>query len=180
MSGPDRETVQAAQVREPREALEGLAPEVARFCRNLLGNAAEAADAAQEALLAAFEGIAGFRGEASLKTWVMRIAHKRCIDRLRRTLRRRTDLAPDLDGHVSGAAALDDALEGAQAGEVLRSMLATLPEIDRSILLLRFDHDLGFEEIGLALGIRGDNAKVRAHRALVRLRPRLEALGVKP
>ena len=172
--------MEAARKRDPREAIERLAPDVARFCRNLIGNTAEAADAAQEALLAAFEGIAGFRGESSLRTWVFRIAHKRCLDRLRRTLRRRTDLAPDFDGHPSGGPDVTDAFDGAEAGAMLRGLLAILPEVDRSILLLRFDHDLPFEEIGLALGIRGDNAKVRAHRALARLRPLLRAMGVVP
>jgi RNA polymerase sigma-70 factor, ECF subfamily len=162
------------------EDLEGLAPEVQRFCRNLLGNPAEAADAAQEALLAALEGVRRFRGQSSLKTWVFRIAHKRCQDRLRRTLRRKTDLAADLDGHASGAADHGETLACAQAAAILHQLLSTLPEIDRSILLLRFDHGLGFAQIGEALGIRGDNAKVRAHRAIVRLRPRLRALGVEP
>ena len=91
-----------------------------------------------------------------------------------------TQATADLDGHVSTARGVDDALEGARAGAKLRELLATLPEIDRSILLLRFDHELPFEEIGIALGIRGDNAKVRAHRALARLRPKLREMGVEP
>ncbi len=161
-------------------ALEELRPEVARFCRNHLGDAADAADAAQEAILAAFEAIEGFRGAASLKTWVFRIAHKRCLDRVRTTLRRRTDLAASLDRHPATAAPVDERLASAQAAVVLHRVLADLPEVDRSILLLRFDHGMTFEDIGEALGIRGDNAKVRAHRAIVRLRPKLRALGLDP
>jgi RNA polymerase sigma-70 factor (ECF subfamily) len=180
MPGPVRAPGVSTDPGEIRRSLEALRPEVARFCRNHLGDAADAADAAQEAILAAFEAIEGFRGDASVKTWVMRIAHKRCLDRVRRTLRRRTDPYPSLDRQTSSTASVDDRLASAQAAAVLHRMLADLPEIDRSILLLRFDHGMGFEEIGEALGIRGDNAKARAHRAIVRLRPKLRALGIGP
>jgi RNA polymerase sigma factor (sigma-70 family) len=69
-------------------------------------------------------------------------------------------------------------LERARSAETLHLVLKELPEIDQSILLLRFDHGLSFQEIGESLGIRADNAKVRAHRALLRLRPLLQRRGL--
>jgi RNA polymerase sigma-70 factor (TIGR02960 family) len=57
-------------------------------CYRMLGSVQDAEDALQDTLLAAWKGLAGFEGRASLRTWVYRIATNRCLD-ARRSSRRR-------------------------------------------------------------------------------------------
>ena len=57
-------------------------------CYRMLGSFQDAEDALQESMLAAWRGLEGFDGRASLRTWLYRIATNRCLDALRATRRR--------------------------------------------------------------------------------------------
>jgi RNA polymerase sigma-70 factor (ECF subfamily) len=57
-------------------------------CYRILGSAQDAEDAVQETLLAAWQGLAGFEGRASVRTWLYQIATRRCLNALRAASRR--------------------------------------------------------------------------------------------
>ncbi len=57
-------------------------------CYRMLGSLQDAEDALQDALLAAWQGLAGFEGRASIRTWLYRIATNRCLNALRSASRR--------------------------------------------------------------------------------------------
>jgi RNA polymerase sigma factor (sigma-70 family) len=57
-------------------------------CYRILGSAQDAEDALQETLLAAWQGLGGFQGRASIRTWLYRIATSRCLNALRSARRR--------------------------------------------------------------------------------------------
>src|SRR5215510_5922779 len=57
-------------------------------CYRMLGSLQDAEDALQDTLLAAWQGIRGFEGRASLRTWLYRIATNRCLNALRSASRR--------------------------------------------------------------------------------------------
>src|SRR5690349_424063 len=63
--------------------------QIYNVCYRTLGNAEDAADATQDALVSAFRGIRGFTGSATgLRSWLLRIAINTCYDQLRRRQRR--------------------------------------------------------------------------------------------
>src|ERR1700722_17004226 len=62
-------------------------------CYRILGSVQDAEDALQETLLAAWQGLGGFEGRASLRTWLYRIATSRCLNAVR-TAKRRPSQAP--------------------------------------------------------------------------------------
>jgi RNA polymerase sigma-70 factor (TIGR02960 family) len=57
-------------------------------CYRMLGSVQDAEDAVQDTLLAAWQGLGGFEGRASIRTWLYRIATTRCLDALRAAKRR--------------------------------------------------------------------------------------------
>jgi RNA polymerase sigma-70 factor (ECF subfamily) len=57
-------------------------------CYRMLGSVADAEDALQDTLLAAWQGLGGFEGRASLRTWLYRIATNRCLNARRAASRR--------------------------------------------------------------------------------------------
>ena len=63
-------------------------------CYRLLGSVADAEDALQETLAAAWLGLGGFEGRAALRTWLYRIATSRCLNMLRAARRRPVTVAP--------------------------------------------------------------------------------------
>ena len=63
-------------------------------CYRFLGSAQDAEDALQDTLLSAWQGLAGFEGRASVRTWLYRVATSRCLDALRSARRRPPISAP--------------------------------------------------------------------------------------
>jgi RNA polymerase sigma-70 factor, ECF subfamily len=63
-------------------------------CYQILGSVADAEDALQDTLLSAWQGLAGFEGRASIRTWLYRVATSRCLDALRSASRRPPMNAP--------------------------------------------------------------------------------------
>jgi RNA polymerase sigma-70 factor (ECF subfamily) len=64
------------------------------YCYRFLGSVQDAEDALQDTLLSAWQGLAGFEGRASVRTWLYRVATSRCLDALRSARRRPPASAP--------------------------------------------------------------------------------------
>ena len=71
-----------------RELTEPHLRELQVHCYRMLGSFADAEDALQDTLLSAWQGLGGFEGRASLRTWLYRIATNRCLSALRAASRR--------------------------------------------------------------------------------------------
>lgn len=71
-----------------RELTEPHRREIQMHCYRMLGSFEDAEDALQETLLAAWQGLGGFEGRASIRTWLYRIATNRCLNALRSASRR--------------------------------------------------------------------------------------------
>jgi RNA polymerase sigma-70 factor (TIGR02960 family) len=71
-----------------RQLIEPYERELQVHCYRMLGSAQDAEDAMQEALLAAWQGLSGFEGRASVRTWLYRIVTTRCLNARRSASRR--------------------------------------------------------------------------------------------
>ncbi|HEX6363371.1 MAG TPA: RNA polymerase sigma factor [Albitalea sp.] len=154
-----------------------------RLARATLRDDAEAEDALQEAYLAAHRAIGGFRGEASLATWLSRLVLNECLGRLRRHARRRNvvPIVP-LDAEVErevlmteahDAGAPDMAAGRAEMRELLERKLDELPEDFRTVFVLRAVEELTVEETAQVLGIPEATVRSRHFRARGLLREAL-------
>jgi RNA polymerase sigma-70 factor, ECF subfamily len=137
-------------------------------CRRITGSDADAADAAQEAMIAMVRGLPRFDGRASFGTWAYRIATNASLDELRRRRRRPLVAGRDHGEH-------DDSREYADvtAGERIEQLgdryqidaaLAALPEDFRVPVVLRDVADLDYAEIAAILDVPVGTVKSRIAR----------------
>ncbi len=131
-------------------------------------NGDDAEDVAQRALLRAFERIATFRGEASFRTWLFRIAIHLALNHVRGR-----DRAESID--VDDIAAFTSALDTQRlvAAELWRKVSARLDELppkQRLVVELRLFHELSFQEIAVAAACTEESAKANYHHGVKRLR----------
>lgn len=151
------------------------------LCRRMCGNDEDAQEAAQDAFLALWRSAKSFRGDASLSTWLYRLATNACIDLLRRN--KRIGERVSLDDEETTLELVDEsplpeqALERKETQRLLREGLAALPEDYRAILLLREAEGLSYAEIADAMRMELGTVKSRISRGRVLLRNYLTASG---
>lgn len=149
-----------------------------RFALRACGGPREAEDALQDGLLALWRGAAGFRGEASARTWLFQLVVNACHRR-----HRRRSGEPSRTEPVEAAAAIpgedpapDERASARQVGAALDAALAALPKEAREVLLLRDVEGLSGEETARALDIGLAAMKSRLHRARLEMKRRVEAI----
>jgi RNA polymerase sigma-70 factor (ECF subfamily) len=159
------------------------------LCIRMLSNREDALDAAQEVFLSAWRNLAGFRGEAALSTWLLRIAANRCLNRIRR----RKSLSayeapwPEPPGEVEegavfqpagGEAGRPDRLaETREMGEILTEALSRLDPGSRWMVLLSDVEGFTYEEIADIAKVPVGTVKSRLHRARMALRRMLSPVA---
>jgi RNA polymerase sigma-70 factor (TIGR02960 family) len=155
------ERAQAGDADAFRQLIEPYRRELQVHCYRFLGSLHDAEDALQDVLLAAWQGIGGFEGRSSVRTWLYRIATNRCLNALRSVRRRApaewpvpgveppepsglgevTWLGPYPDALFEGAAATPGPEARYEASEAISlafiTALQTLPPRQRAALILR-------------------------------------------
>ena len=155
-----------------------------RIARMVLKDDAEAEEVVQEAYLRAFSALATFRGEASLPTWLTRIALNEALARKRKE-RQTVDLTAvetlqEESAHVIWFPNmnLDADPERTTAQREIRNLLERaldgLSEPFRIVFVMRDVEEMSIEETAACLGIRSETVKTRLHRARRQLREALD------
>lgn len=155
--GEDRELLAAARGGN-EAAFDALvrfhSPALLALLRQLGATPEDAEDALQETLLSAHRSLSRFRGEASFRTWLSRIAVNAYRDLVRATR--------NLIG-IPAPRTRADASERAAQRETVRRVLRAVDELpprQRETLLLRLREDLSYDEIGRRLGIGRDAVRM--------------------
>jgi RNA polymerase sigma factor (sigma-70 family) len=159
-----------------------LVPRILGYSSRLLGDAAEAEDVAQEAMLRLWRVAPDWRqGEAKVTTWLYRVVTNLCTDRLRVRQRRKVttlDDAPDIE---DGAPAVEAKLIEVDRMAALHAALLALPDRQREAVILRHIEGLSNPEIAavMDIGIEAVESLIaRGKRALAaNLAGRREELG---
>ena len=139
------------------------------------GDAAEAEDAVQEALIKAHRALGRFRAGAPFRPWLLQIVANEARNR-RRSAGRRAGLVLRVAEDRPSDAAAPSPEAAVLAGETRAALLGAmdrLSEDDRLVLAYRYFLDLSEAETATALGIPRGTVKSRASRAIARLRGRL-------
>lgn len=156
-----------------------------RVARSILRDDAEAEDALQEAYIQAYRALPGFRGDSSLATWLTRIVMNAALMR-RRSSGRMAEVIelgaePRLDGlaamrepgHGDAADQPEQAFQRTQARGLIEAKIDGLPEVFRTVFILRAVEELSVEETAKVLGIPDATVRSRYFRARGMLREAL-------
>jgi RNA polymerase sigma-70 factor (ECF subfamily) len=154
------------------------------FILRFVRDAAQAEDVLQDTFLRVVKGADAYEKQAKFTTWLYTIARNLCVDASRRGKHRK---AASLDAPVGDdeGAALIDLVAGAdpgadkqalsrELGARLKKAIASLPDEQREIFLLREVSDLQFNEIAQIVGCPENTVKSRMRYALEKLREALE------
>ena len=169
-----------------REALSPLmerhAKRVYRIALSYLRSPDEAQDAVQDTFVKAWENAARWDPKSEVAPWLMKIAVNHSIDRYRRDKRRGAYHTPLVEGDHDERIAADDLsperrAQGKQLGEKIERALSTLPDGHRAVFVLRHYDGMSLEEIAHTLQLSLGTVKSSLHRAVHRLRERLQELA---
>jgi len=169
---------------------EALGPLMERHYRRLyrlalayLRDPDDALDAVQEIFVKAYQGAARWDGGSEVGPWLTRIAVNHSIDRYRRGRRRLAAETPldeqegEADPRMSaGGPSPERGVLGREVGERIASALRSLPARQRAVFVLRHYEEMALEDIARALDMSLGTVKSSLHRAVHRMRERLESL----
>lgn len=140
---------------------------IVHFAFRMLADKAESEDVAQETFLRLWKELPSWEPRAKLTTWLHRVAHNLCIDRLRSLKRERLgDEAEPLDPSA-GAAAM---LEEHQRNRAVARALDSLPDRQRAAIALVYHQGLSNREAANVLGIEVDGLESLLSRGRANLR----------
>ena len=146
-----------------------------------LGNREDAMDASQEVFLRVFRFLPGFQEESGFSTWIYRIGVNVCKDMLAKQSKR-NEQSIEVEDEEEDRRTLDivdcryspeQILENAELRTILSSAIASLPEQQREVVVLRDIQGLSYEEIASVLSLESGTVKSRLSRARENLRKKL-------
>jgi RNA polymerase sigma-70 factor (ECF subfamily) len=150
---------------------------VYRVARRVLGSHEAADEAAQETFVRAWRSIGGFRGDAQLSTWLIRIALN--VSRTLAAARPRTEPLDDADRLAGGETAADALVAHRESGAELRRAVALLPPRQREVVALKVYSDMTYDDVAEAMGLSVGAVKAHFHQAVSNLRRRMSGAGTK-
>jgi RNA polymerase sigma-70 factor (ECF subfamily) len=182
----EQESVHVVTLDPPdfREIHDALRPKILRYLSRMV-SAAEAEDLTQEVFEKASKGMKEFRGDASVSTWIYKIATNTALDHLRACAK--TTVAEDRSWREDSAGAaerrhvpaggIEESTEGRviqyEMNACIREIIDRLPANYRAVILLSDLEGYQDKEIAEILGVSLRNTKIRLHRARASLREAL-------
>jgi RNA polymerase sigma-70 factor (ECF subfamily) len=156
-----------------------IAPRILSYLTGLAGERALAEDLLQQTFLKLHQARGVYVRDADPVPWIYTIAHRVCLDELRRRGRARVRLATDErklpEPHATITGVAEDAVapDAAAAARIPLDALDTLPPNQREALILTKLHGHSIAQAAMIAGTTPGAIKLRAHRAYVALRERL-------
>jgi RNA polymerase sigma-70 factor (ECF subfamily) len=152
---------------------------VYQLCYRFAGNHEDARDLSQDVFLRAYRGLARFRSESSLSTWLHRIAVNVCLNRLALKTVHTEPLEARQPVDTRSESAADRLLRRERAVRV-REAIARLPRKQRAVLILRIYQELSHQEIAGMIGTSTGAVKANVFHALQNLKKLLTEEATSP
>ena len=129
----------------------------------------DANDVLQNTFIKAWQGLASFHGDSKLLTWLSRIAINESLDFLRRQKNIVSISTDDEEVNVANTLMADDYFDGDETEAQLQQAIAELPEVQRTVFLLRYYDDMKYSDISKMLGTSEGALKASYHIAVKKI-----------
>lgn len=159
-----------------RELIEAYQAPLQRLCGGYEHDVARREELYQEILLALWRALPSFRGDASERTFIFRVAHNVAATHVRQATRTPREGAQLSDEIEAPGADADETLDARARIEKLLEAIRHLPTLDRQIMMLYLE-ELPQQEIALVMGLSQSNVSTRLLRARKRLKSRVIGVG---
>ncbi len=152
-----------------------LAQPVMRYFERYVGDRAVAEDLWQETLVRMYKGWSSFAGRSSIKTWAFSIASRVAADYFRDPARKASIIElSEASELVDLDPAIDERLVVGEMNECVRRVIDSLPDAYRAALILHDLEGLSAEQTAAIADCSVASAKIRIHRARLRLKEALK------
>jgi RNA polymerase sigma-70 factor (ECF subfamily) len=144
------------------------------LCRYMLQDTQDAQDAAQDVFMKAYAGLKVFKPDASLYTWLYRIAVNTCLDHKKKSRPAQLRDESFVNDLASTEPSPEQRYQSKEIGQAIQVALQKLPEPLRAVIVLKEIEDLSYEEIAEVLHTSLGTVKSRISRAREELRRLLQ------
>lgn len=151
------------------------------YTQKITGDLETARDVVQDAFFRLLEQSDWQALRPAVKAWLYRVCRNRALDLKRKDRPMRNATSEELDAREGPASDPATMVEEAQSGQLLRQLVAKLPEKQREVVRLKFEQDLSYAEIAEVTGHSVGNVGYLLHHGIAALRHRLTkvpALGL--
>ena len=145
--------------------------EVYRVARRILGSHEDADEATQEAFVRAWRSLRQFRGDASLRTWLIRIVLN--VARAQRTRRVPTTGLEEIGVVAADGETADDRVRRGEVRRRVRDAVSKLPPRQREVVALKVFSELTYRDVARVMGLSEGAVKAHLHQAVSNLRRRM-------
>lgn len=150
------------------EILGAYQDKVFRLCCAMLGNRGLAEETAQDVFVRVWKALPGYRGEASVSTWIYAIARNTCLTALKKRAERTAE-SLEIPGVRREAERTLSAVPHPDRQPDLMRLVAGLPEHYRQVVLLFYMQDKSYDEVATMLDLPLGTVKTYLHRARLQL-----------
>ncbi|MDU0206485.1 MULTISPECIES: RNA polymerase sigma factor [Paenibacillus] len=157
-----------------RNLMDAYGNDVWNYAFSICRNMDLSDDITQDSFLKVYRNLTTFRGEASVKTWLLTITHNTAYDYLRKAFWRKVTLVGFIQSTATSQSAENEAMEKLYANDLWKKVIS-LPPKYREILILHAHYQLSAKEMAAVLNISEGTVKSRLHRArlkMIRLKDR--------
>lgn len=167
--------------REFQERIWPLKDRFYRFALRCLGDAQEAQDVVQEAMIKIWDEGEEMRQVSNLEAWCLRLVRNLTIDKMRGGYRRRRTPLADAAGDAATTPTPTQYTQSRDTFRQIERLMQELPVAQREVMQLRDIEGLSYQEIAAVLGLTMAQVKTNLHRARVRIREaylKMESYGL--
>lgn len=143
------------------------------IAQRILQNRPEAEEASQDAFIKAYQHLSAFNRDSKFSTWLYRIVFNTAISYKRKNKFRHENIETSV---IEYSQESDGMLEKIDKKKYINQALIKLNEADRTAITLFYLKEFSLEEIAAITGMRANTAKVRIHRARLRLADELKII----
>jgi RNA polymerase sigma-70 factor (ECF subfamily) len=137
--------------------------------RRIVLNHDDADDVLQNVFVKAWQAIDSFHGDAKLLTWLSRITINESLDFVRRQKNLQALSTDDVDSGVANQLMADDFFDGTMVEAQLQEAIAMLPDVQRTVFLLRYYDEMKYSEMSKVLKTSEGALKASYHIAVKKI-----------